>query len=172
MYKLCIFIILIFTSLASYADGFTLSSDVFLNNGTFPVLYTCDGKDISPQLSWEHLPANTKSLALILSDPDASNGMWYHWVIYNLPPTMNELIEGVTNLPPGALIAKNSWRKTQYGGPCPPKGNAHHYIFTLYALDAILPVVKDASAELVLSIMQEHIIQKTQLIGTYNRLED
>ena len=152
-----------------------LTSTVFFQGGTIPQRYTCDGSDISPPLAWSGLPAGTKSLALIVEDPDAPDPaaprmIWVHWVLYNLPPIAGELPEAVSAqvLPPGTLQGVNDWQRTGYGGPCPPVGR-HRYFFKLYALDAVLPDLgRPAKAE-VEKAMQAHILGHAELMGQYQR---
>lgn len=154
---------------AAKANSLALATNAFLDTGVLPVLYTCDGKDVSPQLSWSNVPAKTKSLVLILSDPDAPTGTWYHWVVYNIPKETAKLAEGINPLPAGVLAGKNSWDKAQYNGPCPPKGTAHTYIFTLYALDNKLSLPAGADGKTVMSAIKNHTLQKTQLSTVYSR---
>ncbi|MDQ2696040.1 MAG: YbhB/YbcL family Raf kinase inhibitor-like protein, partial [Pseudomonadota bacterium] len=107
-----------------------LTSPAFAAGGPIPSLYTCDGRDISPPLEWSGLPQGTQSLALIVDDPDAPDPaapktVWVHWVLYNIPPTAAGLAEGIATLPAGAREGRNDWRRTGYGGPCPPIGRHH-----------------------------------------------
>lgn len=141
--------------------------------GEIPEKYTCDGQDISPPLLWDDIPEGTKSLVLIVDDPDAPDPKapkmtWVHWLIYNIPPTTKGLEEGVSNFPKGALHGKNDWRRTGYGGPCPPIGR-HRYFFKLYALDTVLPDLKIPDKKALESAMKGHIIEMAELIGTYQR---
>src|SRR5881392_1238992 len=120
-----------------------LTSTAFGNGGEVPAKYTCEGQGVSPPLSWSGVPANTKSLALIVDDPDAPDPAapkrtWVHWVLYNIPPNAAPLAEGTKQLPSGALEGLNDWQRTGYGGPCPPIGR-HRYFHKLYALDTVLP---------------------------------
>jgi Raf kinase inhibitor-like YbhB/YbcL family protein len=150
-----------------------LTSQAFSANDRIPKVYTCDGKDISPPLSWSGLPPGTRSLALILDDPDAPDPRapqmtWVHWVIYNIPADINGLAEnaGKSGLPFGTLEGTNDWNRTRYGGPCPPKGS-HRYFFKLYALDTVLPDLDRPAKNKLLRAMQGHILAQTELIGTY-----
>ncbi len=148
-----------------------IASTAFSEGGSIPAQYTCDGKDVSPPLSWSGVPAGAKSLALICDDPDAPAGVWVHWVIYNLPVPADGLPEGV---PPrdkaegGALQGKNDFRKTGYGGPCPP-GGTHRYVFTLYALDSPVPLPAGATKRDLLAVMRGHILAEAKLTGKYSR---
>jgi Raf kinase inhibitor-like YbhB/YbcL family protein len=150
-----------------------LSSTAFKEGGEIPATYTCDGDDVSPPLAWSGAPANTRSLVLIIDDPDAPDPraprmVWVHWVVYNLPPDTTSLDEGVRHLPHGAKVGINDFRKTAYGGPCPPIGR-HRYFFNLYALDALLPDLGKPTKAQVEKAMGAHILAQAQLIGTYQR---
>lgn len=158
-----------FLSLSSFATEFSLRSQDFANQGPLPVRYTCDGKNLSPNLSWQHIPPNTKSLTLIVSDPDAPGGIFYHWLVYNMSPATTELPEGISNFPNGTSLGTNSFGKARYDGPCPPKGEAHHYVFTLYALDTMLPIPGNAEGTIIESAMQKHILGKALVSTIYSR---
>jgi Raf kinase inhibitor-like YbhB/YbcL family protein len=154
---------------------FTIASSVFTNNGEIPIAYTCEGEDIAPPLQWEGLPEGTKSLALIVDDPDAPDPAaprmtWVHWLLYNLPPDSVGLPEGITsaNLPPGTLEGLNDWQRTGYGGPCPPIGR-HRYFHKLYALDRMLPDLNQPTKAVLEAAMHGHILAQTELIGTYQK---
>lgn len=146
---------------------FSLHTNAFRNLGPIPKLYSCDDQDISPDLTWQNIPAKTKSLALILSDPDAPSGTFYHWVLYNIPPTLTNLPEGIHQLPEGVMVGKNSWGKQQYNGPCPPKNAEHRYVFTLYALDIMLPLNAGADVSALMSAMRNHVVNKAILTGLF-----
>ncbi len=152
-----------------------LKSSAFEHNGEIPAKFTCEGTDISPALSWSDVPENTKSLALIVDDPDAPDPAapkmtWVHWVLYNIPSDAKELPEAVadSSLPTGTKAGLNDWKKTGYGGPCPPIGR-HRYFFKLYALDTILPDLNHPTKHELEKAMQGHIIGQTELIGTYHK---
>lgn len=152
-----------------------LTSAVFFHQGKIPSLYTCDGRDLSPPLSWSGLPADTKSLALIVYDPDAPDPAapkmtWVHWVLYNLPVTCNGLKEGIgrDDLPSGTREGLNNWHRTGYGGPCPPIGN-HRYFFKLYALEVILPDLGTPNKSALEKSMHGHVLEAIELMGTYQR---
>ena len=153
----------------------TITSAAFLHNGVVPARHTCDGQDISPQLNWAAPPEGTKSLVLIVDDPDvpdpaAPRMTWVHWVLYNIPPNTTGLPEGVTakDLPSGTLQGTNDWQRTGYGGPCPPVGS-HRYFHKLFALDATLPDLNHPAKAVLEKAMQGHILAHSALIGTYQR---
>jgi Raf kinase inhibitor-like YbhB/YbcL family protein len=149
----------------------SLSSPAFEEGGEVPDKYSCDGKNISPPLSWSGVPVGTGSFVLIMDDPDAPGGVFTHWVLFNLPPDILELAEDIPNkseLESGALQGKNGMGRTGYFGPCPP-GGTHHYRFTLYALDKPIDLAAGVSKERVLETMEGHILAEAQLMGTYRR---
>jgi len=151
----------------------TLTSAAFAHQGAIPTKYTCEGADVSPPLTWIDLPPGSKSLALIVDDPDAPDPAapkmtWVHWVLYNLPPTANGLPEGASVLPAGALQGLNDWQRTGYGGPCPPIGR-HRYFFKLYALDTVLPDLGRPTKATLEKAMKGHILVQTELTGTYQK---
>jgi Raf kinase inhibitor-like YbhB/YbcL family protein len=149
-----------------------LTSNAFKEGGPIPAKYTCDGKDMSPQLKWTNAPANVKSFALIADDPDAPAGTWVHWVLYDLPPTTTELAEDTPKsqfLPGGAKQGLTDFRRPGYGGPCPPPGKPHRYFFKLYALDTLLELKPGATKKDVEGAMQNHVVGQAQLMGTYQR---
>ena len=153
----------------------TLKSPDFVHQGEIPLIFTCQGDDSSPALSWSQLPPNTKSLVLIVDDPDAPDPAapkmtWVHWLLYNIPPTVTELPKAVavSDLPWGTLQGKNDWKKTGYGGPCPPIGR-HRYFHKLYALDIELPDLHHPNKTQLEKAMAGHIIGQAELIGTYQK---
>ncbi len=153
----------------------TLRSPAFDNGGEIPSRYTCEGDDIAPQLLWDGVPANTRSLVLIVDDPDAPDPKapqmtWVHWVLYNIPPNTTSLPEGAGKgeLPAGTAEGLNDWRRTGYGGPCPPIGR-HRYFFKLYALNTILQFRDSPTKEEVETAMRPGVIEATQLLGTYQK---
>lgn len=145
-----------------------ISSPVFIDGELLPAKYTCDGAGISPPIQWQDLPANTKSLALIYDDPDAPYGTWVHWVLYNLPPTVSALDEGITTLPSGTQVGLNSWPHAKYGAPCPPSGE-HRYIFHLYALDVVLNLSAPVTSKKLRQEMRPHLLATATLMGCYRR---
>jgi len=148
----------------------TLMSTAFVPGGAIPKDHTCDGKDLAPPLEWSGVPAGTKSLALIVDDPDAPSGMWVHWVVYDLPADTHGLARGTTSkaLPAGTREGLNDWKQTGYRGPCPPSGR-HRYFHKLYALDVILPDLKRPTKVALESAMEGHVLAEAELIGTYQR---
>lgn len=155
--------------------SFTLSSTSFPANGMIPSHHTCDGQDVSPQLAWSGLPAGTRSLVLIVDDPDAPDPAaprmtWVHWLLYNIPPAVARLAEGVAvrDLPPATLQGLNDWQRTGYGGPCPPIGR-HRYIHKLFALDVVLPDLRHPTKPALEKAMQDHVLARAELIGHYQR---
>ena len=155
--------------------AFKLTSSAFAEGGAIPAKYTCDGKDVSPPLAWSGLPAGTKSLALIVDDPDAPDPAapkrtWVHWVLYNIPAGATGLAAGVepAALPAGTLQGRNDWGRTGYGGPCPPIGR-HRYFHKLYALDVLLPDLGKPRKQDLEKAMKGHIVAEAQLVGTYQK---
>jgi len=157
------------------AMSFELASPSFPEGAPIPSRHGCEGRDVSPALSWKDPPAGTKSLALVVDDPDAPDPKaprmtWVHWVLYNLPPDAEGLAEGVASrdLPAGTLEGLNDWGRTGWGGPCPPVGR-HRYNFKLYALDTVLPDLgRPAKADLERA-MRHHVIGRAVLVGTYRK---
>jgi Raf kinase inhibitor-like YbhB/YbcL family protein len=150
-----------------------LSSPAFLDGTPIPAKYTCEGDDISPALAWSGMPKGTKSLVLIVDDPDAPDPkapkmVWVHWVVYNLPPDAASLAEGMKVLPQDAKAGLNDWRRAAYGGPCPPIGR-HRYFHKLYALDVVLPDLGQATKSKVEAAMKGHILAEAWLVGTYQK---
>ncbi len=153
----------------------SITSVAFTHESHIPKLYTCQGKDISPALSWSGVPAGTKSLALIVDDPDAPDPKapkmtWVHWVLYNIPAGTAGLPEAVAPeaLPTGTLEGVNDWKRTGYGGPCPPIGR-HRYFHKLYALDVVLPDLKRPTKAQLEKAMQGHVLGQAVLMGTYQK---
>jgi len=153
----------------------TLKSSVFSHNGAIPRRYTCQGEDVSVPLAWSGAPAATKSFVLIVDDPDAPDPKaprmtWVHWVLYNLPPAAAVLPEGVRPgaLPKGTLEGLNDWKRTGYGGPCPPIGR-HRYFHKLYALDTLLPEMESPTKAELEQAIKGHVLEKAELIGTYQK---
>ncbi|HYL84811.1 MAG TPA: YbhB/YbcL family Raf kinase inhibitor-like protein [Candidatus Angelobacter sp.] len=149
-----------------------LASPSFAAGEMIPKKFTCDGPDVSPELTWNDPPSNTQSFALIMDDPDAPAGTWVHWVLFELPAETRELSEGVSRqeqLADGARQGRNDFGKIGYGGPCPPPGKPHRYFFKLYALDAKLGLKAGATKADLEKAMKGHILGQTELIGRYGR---
>jgi len=150
----------------------TISTPSFSHGGDIPRKFTCEGADVSPELSWTGAPAATQSFALIADDPDAPVGTWTHWVLFDLPATTTSLPEGmskVDELSGGGRQGRNDFRKIGYGGPCPPPGKPHRYFFKLYALDAKINLKPGASKQEVEQAMKGHILAQAELMGKYRR---
>jgi len=149
-----------------------LKTTAFAPGGSIPKKFTCDGPDVSPALTWTAPPAGTQSFALVMDDPDAPVGTWVHWVLYDLPAAARELAENVPKseeLAGGARQGRNDFRKTGYGGPCPPPGPPHRYFFKLYALDAKLNLKAGATKADVEKAMKGRILAQAELVGRYGR---
>jgi Raf kinase inhibitor-like YbhB/YbcL family protein len=150
----------------------TLSSPAFAPGGQIPAEYTCDGADISPPLSWSGAPPGTESLVLIVEDPDAPLGTFDHWAVFDIPPGTSGIAAGYGSGRPasGFREARNDFGGQGYGGPCPPRGGAHHYEFRLLAIrQPRLDLTPAATAADVVRAAQPYIIQQTELTGTYQR---
>ena len=150
-----------------------ITSTAFAEGQEIPARYTCQGDDASPPLAFRGVPAGARSLALIVDDPDAPDPKapkmtWVHWVVYNLPPTATGLSEAAAQLPAGAISGTNDWKRTGYGGPCPPIGR-HRYFHKLYALDVVLPDEGPLDKPALLAAMQGHILAEASLMGTYQK---
>jgi Raf kinase inhibitor-like YbhB/YbcL family protein len=153
----------------------SLTSPNFKPMGPIPVRHTCDGDDISPPLAWTHAPGGTQSFVLIVDDPDAPDPAapkrtYVHWVLYDIPATVSALAEGVktADLREGMRDGSNDWKRTGYGGPCPPIGR-HRYFFKLYALDRKLGNMGAATKADVQQMMANHVLDTAELVGTYER---
>lgn len=143
----------------------TLSSSAFTDQGNIPSKYTCDGANFNPPLAVHNVPVHTESLVLIVHDLDAPAGDWIHWVVYDIDPR-------VTRIDENTLLGKeliNNFNQFHYGGPCPPAGESHHYIFDLYALDTTFQFNANGSPQGLLQMMQGHVLSRTSLIGVYKR---
>jgi len=150
-----------------------LSSPSFANKGMIPSRHTCDGANVSPALTWTTPPDDARSLVLIIDDPDAPDPAapkitWVHWVLYNIPPETLRLDEGILakSLPHGTLQGVNDWHRTGYSGPCPPVGQ-HRYFHKLFALDCVLPDLRNPTRRVLDKAMHDHILTRTELIGLY-----
>ncbi len=152
-----------------------LSSNSFFQDRVIQARHTCDGMNISPALAWSDIPGGTKSLALFVDDPDtpdpaAPKLRWVHWLLYNISPEAKFLPEDVAeqDLPSGTMEGVNDWKRTGYGGPCPPVGK-HRYFFKLYALDTVLPDLQLPARATLEKAMQGHVLGRSDLVGLYQR---
>jgi hypothetical protein len=151
----------------------SIASGAFVEGGVIPDRHTCEGEDIAPPLTWSGVPAAAQSLVLIVDDPDAPDPeapkmTWVHWILYNIPADVSGLTEGVTaeRLPGGTQEGLNDWKRTGYGGPCPPIGR-HRYFHKLYALDTVLQDMGNPTKAQLEAAMEGHVIARAQLVGTY-----
>jgi Raf kinase inhibitor-like YbhB/YbcL family protein len=150
-----------------------IRSPAFDHEAEIPTVHTCEGRDVSPALTWSGVPAGAASLALVVDDPDAPDPAapkmtWVHWVLYDLPASASELPDDVRDLPAGTREGKNDWKRTGWGGPCPPIGR-HRYFFKLYALDTTLGELDEPTKTDLLAAMEGHVLAEAQLIGTYQK---
>jgi len=175
--RLLLVLLLLIPGLAAQGGDMSLriTSQVFDDGGVIPARYTCEGEDISPPLSWSGAPAGTKSLVLIVDDPDAPDPAaprmtWVHWLVYNLPAGSEGLHEDIdeSELPAGTGLGVNDFKRTRYGGPCPPIGQ-HRYFFKLYALDVQLPDLGRVHKPELLQAMKGHVLAESQLVGLYQQ---
>jgi Raf kinase inhibitor-like YbhB/YbcL family protein len=150
-----------------------LTSTAFTPGGDIPGRFTCEGQDTAPSLAWSGVPDGTRSLALIVDDPDAPDPAhpqrtWVHWVLHDIPPAATGLPEGGKPLPQGTREGTNDWGRTGYGGPCPPIGR-HRYFFKLYALDGVLGDLQAPKKAGLEKAMQGHVLAQCELVGTYQK---
>jgi hypothetical protein len=157
------------------AMSFTLTSPAFVAGGEIPTLFTCEGADLAPALEWTGVPPGTRSLALIVDDPDAPDPAaprmtYVHWVLYDIPPTATGLPQGASTaaLPAGTREGLNDWKRTGYGGPCPPIGR-HRYFHKLYALDTVLGELGSPTKAALEQAMRGHVLARAELMGTYQK---
>jgi len=146
-------------------------SAAFSEGEAIPSDFTCDGADMSPPVEWSSVPSGTKSIAILMEDPDAPSGDWTHWLAYDLPPSLTQLPAGVPmskKIPSGGIQGRTDFGKTGYSGPCPPRG-IHRYFFRIYALDAMLGLKPEASKQELSQAMQGHILAQGHLTGIYER---
>lgn len=144
-----------------------ISSSAFQNNETIAQKYTCDGENVNPSLAFSNIPEEAKSLVLILDDPDAPAGVWNHWIVWNISPTVGKIEEN--SAPEGAIQGKNDFDKNEYGGPCPPPGKPHRYRFKVFALDRELSLSENSSQKDVEEAIKDHILAQAELVGIYGR---
>ncbi|HXS99935.1 MAG TPA: YbhB/YbcL family Raf kinase inhibitor-like protein [Elusimicrobiota bacterium] len=155
---------------------FELTSPAFAPSGTIPRKHSCDGADVSPRLLWSNAPAEARTIALIMEDPDAPAGLWIHWIVYDVPAASGELPEGLPaggSLPgggrQGASWGVDRFERVGYGGPCPPKGKPHRYVFTAYALPGPTGLPAKATKAQLLKAMKGKVLAQAELIGLYGR---
>jgi Raf kinase inhibitor-like YbhB/YbcL family protein len=151
---------------------FELRSPAVPAEGTIPIEHTCEGADRSPPLEWSGAPAGTRSFALLVHDPDAPRGDWVHWVLYDLPATSASLPAGVPTareLEGGARQGRNDFDRIGWGGPCPPPGRAHRYVFVLHAVDRMLGLAPGASREEMEHALRGHVLERAALSASYAR---
>lgn len=152
------------TSIAN--NTMKIQSTFFQNNGTLDSAFTCDGENINPPLQISEVPQNTKSLTLIVDDPDAPSGDWVHWLVWNIDPQTQEISQN--SVPVGAVQGQTDFGQNKWSGPCPPSGS-HHYHFKLYALDTMLQIPETFKKAELLEAIKTHVIAQTELIGMYQR---
>jgi Raf kinase inhibitor-like YbhB/YbcL family protein len=165
------------TSQSEFVNGVAmaemyLKTPAFQAGGEIPKQYTCEGEDLSPGLQWSDAPKGTQSFALIAEDPDAPSGTYTHWVLYDLPPSVAELPQGLPrkeHLKFGGLQGTNDFGKIGYGGPCPPAGKPHRYFFKLYAMDTVLGLKPGAKKQDVERAMEGHVLAQAEIMGKYQR---
>lgn len=143
-----------------------ITSTAFQHNQDIPGVYTCDGKNINPPLSFLDVPEHAKSLVLIVDDPDATIGTFTHWVVFNIDPKVKEVLEN--SIPTEGIMGMTDFGVSGYGGPCPVNGK-HRYFFKLYSLESVLSLSENANKKMVEDAMQEHIIDSAEIIGLYSR---
>jgi Raf kinase inhibitor-like YbhB/YbcL family protein len=149
---------------AAVVENMKMESPAFVNDEMIPANYTCDGANINPQLDISGVPVSTVSLVLIVDDPDAPGGVWVHWTVWNIDPSITEIPED--SVPAGAVEGTTDFGVTGYKGPCPPSGT-HHYFFRLFALDTTLGLDDSATAQDVNTAMNGHILESAELVGLY-----
>jgi hypothetical protein len=167
--------LLVTPALGGVVMALSLTSSAFGPNGEIPTVHTCEGADTSPPLAWTGVPPGTKSLALVVDDPDAPDPAapkttWVHWVAYDIPPDASGLPAAARagTLPAGTREGLNDWKRPGYGGPCPPIGR-HRYVHKLYALDTTFGDLKNPTKAALERAMQGHVLAKAELVGTYQK---
>jgi Raf kinase inhibitor-like YbhB/YbcL family protein len=161
-------------TVVTLAMKLSLTSSAFADGAEIPQRFTCEGENVSPPLAWTGAPPGTRSLALIVDDPDAPDPAapqrtFVHWVLVDLPPSETGLPEGMRIPPHGARAGLNDWKKPAWGGPCPPIGR-HRYFFKLYALDAALGLDRPSKQD-VEEAMADHVLAQATLMGTYQKVK-
>ncbi|MFT4060454.1 MAG: YbhB/YbcL family Raf kinase inhibitor-like protein [Legionella sp.] len=163
---LVLFLYLVHTHVFA-TEPFSLDSTAFKLNTMIPAQYSCDGVNQSPPLAWHSIPEKTQSFVLIMQDPNGPNGVWTHWILFNIPANVRQLDAG-SPTPQGATNGKNSWGGLGYRGPCPPLG-AHSYVFKLYAVDRVLTLGEGATADTILNTITGHVLGSAELVGLYQK---
>ena len=163
-------------SAPSDAASITVVSDRFVSLGSIRPRHTCDGMDLSPDVRWSGVPEEAESIVLLLDDPDAPGGSFTHWLVYDLPVSVQEMPEGrggaSAGLPTGGFQGQNGFGgRLGYAGPCPPRGQSHNYILRVYAVDGLLDLGQRATTSEVLDAMQGRVVGHGSLAGTYQRTE-
>ena len=153
-------------------NQFILKSPSFDEGSNIPKKFTCDGENVSPELTWENLPMGTVTLVLICEDPDAPGGIWTHWILYNIPPRLYSIPENMNDqeeliIQEKILVGRNDFKKLGYGGPCPPPGKPHRYFFRLFALNEKLDLKAGLNRDQLLAAIKENILKEAQLVGLY-----
>ncbi|MCL5429425.1 MAG: YbhB/YbcL family Raf kinase inhibitor-like protein [Chloroflexi bacterium] len=154
------------------AMPFELTSPSFEEDGLIPRYFACTGTNQSPELNWNDPPTGAQSFALVFDDPDAASGSWVHWVMFNVPAESRGLAAGISpsaTFEDGTIQGTNSWGRLGYGGPCPPEGSTHRYVFILYALDAVLDLSPEAMKEDLLAAMDGHVLAEAKLSASFGR---
>ncbi len=150
----------------------SISTEAFKDGEEIPKKYTCWGSDTSPPLSWTGIPRETKSIVIVMEDPDAGKGTLVHWILFNVPPTMENLPEAIPkseNFPNGSRQGRTDFNEIGYGGPCPPPGKVHRYYFKIYALDKMLDLLPGSSIRQIYESIEGHIIAKGDIVGMFGR---
>lgn len=152
------------------SETMKITSAAFRDGEEIPVRHTCDGDDVSPPLSWSSAPSGTQAYALIVDDPDAPRGTWVHWVVSDIPAEVRELAEDASRANAGGGVqGTNDFQRVGWGGPCPPPGPAHRYVFKLYALDQPLALERGMTKRDLTAAMDGHVLSSAQLVGRYAR---
>ena len=166
--------LLLFTTLFSLSlfsetppsSALKVTCSAFTDGGMIPQKYTCNGRNVNPPLVVENVPEGAKTLVLIVDDPDAANGTWNHWLVWNMDRKTSKIEED--SVPSNAVQGANDFKKTQYGGPCPPSGT-HRYFFRVYALDVVLELAGGSGRSSLDDSMKGHILSQGELMGKYSR---
>jgi Raf kinase inhibitor-like YbhB/YbcL family protein len=149
-------------------SSITVTSKSFVTGAEIPIDYTCDGKDVSPQLTWSAPPDKTKALTIVVDDPDAASGTFTHWIAINLPPDMLTLSEGTDPATLGAKIGANDFHNIRYNGPCPPHGEQHRYQFMVYATDVQVPLNEGATRADLDAALSGHLLGSGALVALFS----